>query len=122
LTEPTKKKILVVDDDSAFRDLIKVYLETAGYEILEANNGDVGEIKARLFEVDAILTDIRMPEVDGLELMRHVKKKSSIPVILMTAYKDLTITKNPKDLGADGILEKPFEGEDLVSMLAKLLN
>lgn len=117
-----KKKILVIDDEPDFVNLIRVRLEANGYEVIDASNGEEGIKKAEAENPDVILLDIMMPNKDGYTLMRELKYKEitkSIPIIVLTAKPGM------RDLfGMEGIndyIVKPFEDEELLLRIKKAL-
>jgi len=86
------KKILIIEDDSDFRELMKNRLSYSGFEVYEAENGVEGLKKVKEISPDLILLDIKMPEMDGYSLIKELKANSqtaSIPIIVVTAYKDM---------------------------------
>ena len=117
-----KKKILIVDDEPDFVNLVRVRLEANGYEVIDASNGEEGIKKAEEERPDIILLDIMMPKKDGYTLMRELKYKEttkSIPIIALTGkpkMKDLFEIEGIKDY-----VVKPFEDEDLLLRIKKAL-
>jgi len=118
----SKKKILVIDDEPDFVNLIRVRLEANGYEVIEAYEGEEGLKKAKAENPDVILLDIMMPKNDGYTLMRALKNKEtteSIPIIVLTAkpgMRDLLVME-----GVDDYIVKPFEDEELLLRIKKAL-
>ena len=119
----SKKKILVIDDELDFVNLVKVRLEANGYEVIDALNGEDGLKKAEAENPDLILLDIMMPKKDGYTLLRELKYKEatkSIPVIVLTAKPGM------RDLfGMEGVSDyivKPFEDEELLLRIKKTLS
>jgi CheY-like chemotaxis protein len=115
------KRILLVDDDSAVRALLRFWLEDAGFEVLEAANG--GEALADLKKADLLLTDIIMPEKEGVELIREARRsRPALPIIAMSgssfAESYLTIAGH---LGADCKLEKPIRSNCLLATVKAVL-
>jgi DNA-binding NtrC family response regulator len=120
-----KYKILVVDDDALFRSTLQQILLQAGYEAYVACDGHEAMVVLRLIPVDAVITDIIMPEKDGLETTKAILAlRPSLKVIAMSGggicqpgiYLDLA-TK----MGATQTLEKPFSGDELLSLLESIL-
>ncbi|MBL7158768.1 MAG: response regulator [Candidatus Omnitrophica bacterium] len=109
------KKILVVDDEQEFIDIMRIRLTAEGYDVLEAHDGEEAIKVAEAKKPDVILLDIMMPEKDGytaLREMKHLEKTKSIPVIVVTAktgLKDLFALEGIKDY-----IVKPFETDDLL--------
>lgn len=113
------KKILLVDDNDTFREATQRSLESLGYEVICAIHGADAKAKLPSCQADAVLSDIRMPKVDGLELMKHVKATTSLPVILMTGFSEILETKTAYELGADEFIAKPFPVRDLERALLR---
>ena len=117
------KKILVVDDEPELVKALKIRLESAGYEVIPAYDGEEGIMKAREENPDLIVLDIMMPKMDGFTTLKELKKRSKNkplpPVIVLTAkpkMQDLFATEGIKDY-----VVKPFEHQDLLDRIDKLL-
>src|SRR5580704_16949574 len=105
------KKILVIDDEEWLREMIQLALRQKGYEVIEAENGEVGIEKARKLLPDLILCDVNMEKVDGyltLSSLRGDAATAAIPFILMTGLADNAGMRHGMELGADDYLPKPF--------------
>ena len=120
----TAYKILIVDDEDAIRDMIKVALELAGFECIEAASA----VKAMPLIIDErpnlILLDWMMPEVSGIELLRRLRRDEitkEIPVILLTAKAEEQNTVQALDSGADDYMTKPFRPRELTARIKSLL-
>ena len=111
------KKILVVDDEAMVREAISVLLEEGGYEVRTANNGREGIKEYTDFKPDLVLTDIVMPDMEGIEFLRILrKKKGDLPVIVMSGnVVGQKFSKSARLIGAAAVLQKPFSKEDLLS-------
>lgn len=122
--EPLKnKRILIVDDDAMFRKSLLRLLERVGAEVIQAENGTEAANIFGLEGPDCTITDIRMPGMNGLELMHHIKRvKPDHPVILMTGFAEIKETEEAFQIGAAGFLSKPFNKSDLLEVLAVALN
>ncbi|MDB6122879.1 MAG: Response regulator receiver sensor signal transduction histidine kinase [Pedosphaera sp.] len=110
------KKILVIDDEEWLREMIQLALRQKGYEVVEAENGEVGIEKARKTLPDLILCDVNMGKVDGyltLSSLRSEPATAAIPFILMTGLADNAGMRHGMELGADDYLPKPFTIEAL---------
>ncbi len=117
-------KILVVDDDTAINELIKVNLELQGYEVFQAYNGTEGFALAKQEAPSLIILDVMMPEVDGFTVAQRVRQSSEIadtPIIMLTALGELNDKVNGFNLGVDDYLTKPFEIEELIVRVRALL-
>jgi two-component system, chemotaxis family, chemotaxis protein CheY len=119
------KNVLVVEDSKAIRSMIRVSLEEAGgFFVVEAGNGfeALKTLPTRRF--DLIITDINMPDINGLELIGYVKSNPTyrdIPLIIVSTEKSEADKKRGIALGAAGYVVKPFRKEDLMAMVTKVL-
>jgi len=114
--EAQMKKILVIDDEEWLREMIQLALRQKGYDVVEAENGEVGIEKAQKVLPDLILCDVNMGKVDGyltLSSLRNQPATASIPFILMTGLADNAGMRHGMELGADDYLSKPFTIEAL---------
>src|SRR5919199_3938712 len=110
-----RRRILVADDDAAIRGLLKEFLGNEGYETVEARSGKEVLQAAGAAEPDLMLLDLRMPDWDGMEVMRRLKERDlGIPVVLMTAYGTSSSAIQAMQLGAFDYLTKPFELDDVL--------
>ena len=113
----TGQKILVVEDELKLSRFIELELKHEGYQVEQAHNGRDGLQKALDGEFDLILLDIMLPSINGMEILRRVRKHSEVPVILLTA-KDETMDKvMGLDMGADDYVTKPFAIEELLARI-----
>ncbi len=110
------KRILVVEDEVQIAKILKLELEYEGYEVVVAHNGKFGLEVALEGKIDLILLDIMLPEMDGMEVLRRVRRENKIvPIILLTA-RNMTMDKvTGLDLGANDYITKPFEMEELLA-------
>jgi two-component system chemotaxis response regulator CheY len=116
--------ILTVDDSASIRLTTNVALSNAGYAVTEAINGADGIAKATSGQFDLIVTDLNMPVMDGLTMIRELRKIPSqmgIPIIFLTTESDGSIKEQAKAAGATGWLTKPFDPENLVKIVRKVL-
>jgi two-component system, chemotaxis family, chemotaxis protein CheY len=117
-------RILTVDDSASIRLTTNVALSGAGYSVTEAVNGAEGIQKATSGTYDLIVTDLNMPVMDGLTMIRELRKIPSqmgIPIIFLTTESDGSIKEQAKAAGATGWLTKPFDPENLVKIVRKVL-
>ena len=115
-----RRRVLVVDDDPMIREVISTYLDEDGYTVELAANGREGLEKFCAAEFDIVLTDRSMPEMNGDQLAREVKKrKPNVPVLLLTGFGDLMAATGEKPEGVDLVMSKPFTMAGLQSALAK---
>jgi two-component system, chemotaxis family, chemotaxis protein CheY len=119
-----KKKILTVDDSPSIRQMVKLTLSNAGYEISEAGNGAEGLSKAQSSQVDMVVTDLNMPVMNGLGLIRELRKLPAyrgVPILFLTTESDPEMKKQAKAAGATGWITKPFQQDQLVAVVKKVL-
>jgi two-component system response regulator FixJ len=110
--------VYVVDDDDALRDSLDFLLAAAGFsvKVFESASGFLGAL-ARV-QAGCLITDIRMPDMDGLELLRRVKRdRPWLPVIMMTGHGDVPLAVEAMKLGANDFVEKPFEDQRLIDTI-----
>jgi DNA-binding response OmpR family regulator len=117
----SKGHILLVDDDEELRQTLAEQLKHAGYQVTEAGNGDLGQFSALLADFDLILSDVRMPFVDGIAMSKFIQERSHTPVILMTGHLDDNIRKRAAEIRAGALLTKPFRIKDLLEAVAAVL-
>ena len=110
-------KVLVVDDDLEMRVSLSHLLESAGYEPIVVKGGLEGLTAIQTTKFDAIISDVRMPEMDGLEFQRKAREAARIPVILISAHGDIPMAVNALQDGAYSFVEKPFNPRRLLGIL-----
>lgn len=114
-------RILVVEDDRNLQQLMKVFLEKASYEVGCASNGIEAVEMMEKRQYDLVVTDLMMPEMDGYELSKQIKKHGQIPIIMVTAKEELVDKKMGFSVGADDYMVKPIEFEELLLRISVLL-
>lgn len=117
-------KILIIDDDNAINELIKINLELAGYKVLQALDGIKGFALAKQELPNAIILDVMMPEVDGYTVAQRIRQNpetKNIPILMLTALSQLNDKVKGFDIGVDDYLVKPFEMEELKVRVRALL-
>lgn len=114
-------KVLVIDDDERLRELLTEYLGRRGFAVSEAVDGAAGLELLTSDSFDAVVLDVMMPGMDGFEVMRAVRRDSTIPVIMLTARGDEIDRIVGLELGADDYLPKPFNPRELVARLNAVL-
>lgn len=115
------QKILIAEDDEAIRDLLKLYLESEGYQIISAENGRQAlEIVQAQRPALAIL-DIMMPEINGLDLTRHLREKTMMPILILSARDQDHDKILGLNIGADDYMTKPFNPLEVVARVKALL-
>ncbi|MBR5546193.1 MAG: response regulator transcription factor [Clostridia bacterium] len=116
-----KQRILLVDDDPNISHLVRLYLEKEGFAVTEAARGDTALESFRKEVPALVLLDVMLPGLDGLQVLREIRKTSKTPVIMLTA-KDETFDKVlGLELGADDYVTKPFETKELVARVKAVL-
>jgi len=109
------KTILVVDDEPKIIQLVRDYLEKAGFRVLTALNGKSALALARADKPDLVVLDLGLPEMDGLDVTRSLRRDSNVPIIMLTARSEETDKLIGLELGADDYLTKPFSPKELVA-------
>lgn len=115
------KKILVVDDEIKICEVIRSYLEHSGYEVFESYNGRVAIDMFDKINPNLIILDLMMPDITGEDVCKKIRKKSRIPIIMLTAKVEEEDILNGLDIGADDYITKPFSPKQLVARVAALL-
>ena len=115
-------KILVVDDESRMRKLVKDFLTKKNFQVLEAGNGEEAmDIFYKEKDIALIILDVMMPKMDGWEVCREVRKNSKVPIIMLTARGDERDELLGFDLGVDEYISKPFSPKILVARVEAIL-
>ncbi|HEX3053819.1 MAG TPA: response regulator transcription factor [Aggregatilineaceae bacterium] len=115
------RSILIADDDAQLRRTVRAYLEEAGYTVFVAGNGQDALFSMRHEHPDLILLDVMMPEMDGFEAARLIRKESAVPIIMLTARDDEADQTAGLELGADDYVTKPFSPRVLVARVKAAL-
>ena len=116
-----KQKILIVDDDGRIRNLLKIYLEKAGFQVSEAENGLEALLALQNSQPNLIVLDIMMPVLDGMETCRQIRKLATTPILLLTARTEVDDKLLGFDCGADDYVEKPFNPQEVVARVRAIL-
>ena len=116
-----KSHILVVDDDDRIRNLLKDYLSENDYIVSSAENAEDAKLKISYLNFDIIVLDVMMPGQDGYELTKEIKKKSKVPIILLTAKGEVENRIKGLELGANDYIGKPFEPKELLLRIKNIL-
>lgn len=114
-------KILIVEDEEKIARFIELELKYEGYEVIKANNGRTGLEIAEKGEVELVILDVMLPEINGLEVLRRIRKVSDIPVIMLTARDAVMDKVSGLDAGADDYVTKPFAIEELLARIRTAL-
>ena len=118
------KKILIVDDSESIREVVSFTLENEGFEVLVANDGTDALKFLDGREIDMIITDLHMPEMDGIALIKHVREMEAyqrIPILFLTTESQTAKKMEAKEAGATGWIIKPFVPAKLIAALQKVL-
>lgn len=116
-----KKKILVIDDEPKITEVIKSYLESSGYAVYEAFNGKQALILLDKINPSLVILDLMLPDIPGEEICRTIRKKSRVPVIMVTAKVEEEDILEGLDIGADDYITKPFSPRQLTARAAAVL-
>lgn len=117
--------ILAVDDSASMRQMVAFTLKGAGYEVVEANDGAAALDIARTRSVNLVLTDVNMPRMDGITLIRELRKLPAYkftPLLMLTTESAADKKAEGKSAGATGWLVKPFNPEQLIATIKKVIN
>ena len=114
-------KILVVDDDNNICELLRLYLEKEGYNVVIANSGKQAVKTFKEENPHLILLDIMLPELDGWQVCREIRKESECPIIMLTAKGEVFDKVLGLELGADDYMVKPFEAKEVVARIKAVL-
>jgi two-component system chemotaxis response regulator CheY len=118
------KTIMVVDDSSSVRQMMSFTLENAGYEVVEAEDGQDALEKLVGSAVNMIVTDLNMPNVNGIELIRSIRSQSEhkyIPIVVLTTESHESRKQESREAGATGWITKPFIPEQLIGVIKKVM-
>lgn len=109
------EKILIVDDDKNICDLLRLYLEKEGFGVILSHNGEEAVMKFHALKPDIVLLDIMLPGLDGWQVCREIRKKSNVPIIMITAKSETFDKVLGLELGADDYITKPFSTRELMA-------
>ena len=115
------RKILLVDDDPHIREVLKIALDRAGFATAQAAEGQAALRMAAQFAPDLVVLDIGLPEMDGLEVCRRLRRSSEVPVLFLSARDDELDRVLGLELGADDYVTKPFSPRELVARVKAIL-
>ncbi|MBY6260559.1 response regulator [Azospirillum sp. 412522] len=122
--EPSvKKKVMTVDDSRTMRDMVSFTLRGAGYEVVEAADGQQAMTAIATTKVDLVITDLNMPVMDGLTLIRRLRAipaHRTLPILMLTTEADESKKSEGRAAGATGWIVKPFNPDKLVSVVQKV--
>jgi two-component system chemotaxis response regulator CheY len=122
----SKKRVLIVDDSATVRQQVSQALTEAGFEVVEASDGQVGaETIDRDASISAVICDLNMPRMNGIEMLTAVKSQprhAALPILMLTTDGQPSLIKKAKELGARGWIVKPFKPAQLVAVAHKLVS
>ncbi len=116
--------VLTVDDSPGIRQMIKVVLEPAGHRVIEAGDGAEGLAKAQSGRPDMVITDLNMPVMNGLEMIRALRKQptlAGLPIVVLTTESTEAVKQEAESAGATGWITTPVKPEQLLAVVAKLV-
>lgn len=119
-----KKTILIVDDSSSLRKVVNIALSEAGYSVLEASDGKEGLAQLDGKKIHLIVSDVNMPNMDGISMVKAVKKHPQYkftPIIMLTTESQNDIMQQGKEAGAKAWLVKPFKPQQMIGAVSKLV-
>ena len=115
--------VLIVDDEDALRTILSGELTSSGYEVATAADGDEGIEQVKSQKFDLVLLDIKMPKVDGFEVLKFIKKeRPGVKVIMLTGFADLKNAIESKRYGAEDFVSKPYDLVDLLTTIERVLS
>lgn len=120
-----KKKILLIEDEPDFRQVLRMRLETQGYDIIEAEDGVMGLEMARHQQPDLIIVDVMLPKMNGFKVARLLKydeKYKNIPLVILTVMSQPNDLKVGQDVGADCYIIKPYQPQELLNKISALIS
>jgi two-component system response regulator MprA len=116
-----KARVLVVEDDPDIGDVVRRSLRREGYDVRLAEDGGTALDEAAVFEPDAVVLDLGLPQLDGVEVCRRLRADGDVPILMLTARDSVEARVEGLDSGADDYLVKPFDRQELLARLRALL-
>ena len=110
-------KVLIVDDDKNICDLLRLYLEKEGYSVILSHDGEEAVVKFNALKPDIVLLDVMLPGLDGWQVCREIRKKSQVPIIMLTAKGETFDKVLGLELGADDYIVKPFDSKEVIARI-----
>ena len=114
-------RVLLIDDDERHSELLKAYLSRFGIDLVHAPDADSGLARLDAVDPDLLLLDVMLPRRDGFDVCREVRRRSAIPIVMLTARDDVIDRVSGLELGADDYVCKPFEPRELVARIQSVL-
>jgi two-component system, OmpR family, response regulator MprA len=116
-----RPRVLVVEDDADIASVLRRSLDKEGYEVRVAGDGEAALVESGNFEPDAVVLDLGLPRLDGVEVCRRLREDGDVPILILTARDGLDARVQGLDSGADDYLVKPFERDELLARMRALL-
>jgi two-component system KDP operon response regulator KdpE len=121
MTKANQLRVLIIDDEVQIRRLLRVTLEPDGYDVAEAETGQLGLTEAAALHPDGVVLDLGLPDMDGKDVLRRLREWSQVPVLVLTVRDSEQETIAALDAGADDYLTKPFRGRELLARLRAVM-
>ena len=119
---PDKAKLLIVDDEDTLRLLVRTELELRGYDVDDADSGETALEKLETDHFTLVILDIRMPGIDGMQVLKRIREKNlAEKVIMLTGVDELKLARDSLQFGADDFLTKPYEIRTLLACIDRVL-
>ncbi len=118
------KTVLVVDDAAVIRQVCSMTLKSKGFDVVEGKNGNDALAKLNDKKIDLVITDINMPEMDGIELIRQLRSRPEykfVPILVLSTVSQEENVREGKDVGASGWIFKPFDGKKLIDTVRRFI-
>jgi two-component system KDP operon response regulator KdpE len=112
-----KQKILIIDDESQIRRVLKISLEADGFKVTEAENGRDGIVQAASVHLQMIILDLGLPDKDGLDVLKEIREWSSVPILILSVRNSEEDIVSALNIGADDYLTKPFNTAELLARI-----
>jgi two-component system, OmpR family, response regulator len=114
-------RVLLIDDDIELSNMLGDYIEIEGFEVVVENNPEIGVVRAITDNIDIVVLDVMMPKMDGIEVLRQIRKSSKLPVLMLTAKGDDDNRIYGLELGADDYVPKPCKPREVVARIRAIL-
>jgi two-component system KDP operon response regulator KdpE len=121
MSTPAPLRLLIIDDEVQIRRLLRITLESGGYEVREADSGQVGLVETAAVQPDGIILDLGLPDLDGIDVLKRLREVTQVPVLVLTVRDRAEDKIAALDAGADDYLTKPFNGFELLARLRAIL-
>ena len=121
MPSPKSQTILVVEDEQSIASFVSLYLKNAGYDVRTAATGSEALAQAAAADISLIILDLMLPDIDGIEVCRRIRKTSDVPILMLTARDEDVDKIIGLEVGADDYLTKPFNPRELVARVKSIL-